>query len=241
MPSSSETFTPWLGVFETLHVLNGKPLFFVEHREELARAMAALKLTSELDLAAEAEKLPPESGRWRWIVTPEGTRTLFTAEPPPSREPVALSVSPVRVGSANLDARFKTLSYLAHAQAAMLALPGEAVLLNESGHVASAARGNIFWMRGGELFTPAHEAGCRCGVIRRLVLENVKTQQGHFPLQDLLEADEIFLTGSMKGIVPVSAIGEKKLAESATAKTMHGLYSSAVMRMVRNRLPVKHW
>jgi len=237
----SEPFTPWLGVFETLCVLDGKPLFFVEHCEELGRAMAALRLASDLDLAAEAATLPAKSGRWRWIVTPEETRTLFTEEPAPTREPVTLSVSPVRVGSANWDARFKTLSYLAHAQAAKLTEPGEAVLLNESGYVASAARSNIFWSRGGELFTPAHEAGCRCGVVRRLVVENVKTVQGQFPLKDLLEADEIFLTNSMKGILSVRAIEERKLAAFPMAEAMRELYASAVMRMMQNRLPVKHW
>ena len=241
MTRPSETFTPWLGVFETLRVLDGKPLFFIEHREELARAIAALRLASDLDFADEAAKLPAKSGRWRWIVTPEGTRTMFTEEPPPSHEPVTLSVSPVCVGSANWDARFKTFGYLSHAQAAKLAEPGEAVLLNEAGHVASAARSNIFWTRGGELFTPAHEAGCRCGVVRRLVLENVKTAQGQFPLKDLLEADEIFLTNSMKGIVSVRAIGDRKLAAFPMAETLRELYASAIMRMVQNRLPMKHW
>jgi branched-subunit amino acid aminotransferase/4-amino-4-deoxychorismate lyase len=241
MSTFSEPFTPWLGVFETLRVLEGKPLFFVEHGAELGRAMAALRLASDLDLADEAAKLPAQSGRWRWIVTPEETRTLFTEEPPPSLEPVTLNISPVRVGSANWDARFKTFSYLAHVQAAKLAERGEAVLLNESGHVASSARANIFWTRGGELFTPAHEAGCRCGVVRRLVVENVKTVEGQFPLKDLLEADEIFLTNSMKGIVSVRGIEERKLAAFPMAETLCEVYASAVMRMMQNRLPVKHW
>src|SRR5277367_3839574 len=114
---TSVDFAPWLGVFETLRVVDGVPLFMVEHRAELARAMEALGLKSEFDFEQARAGLPPLSGRWRWAVTPEGTRTLFTEEDKFAPEPVAVSVSPVRVGSCNWDARFKTLSYLSHAQA----------------------------------------------------------------------------------------------------------------------------
>src|ERR1700683_836438 len=117
MINASIDFAPWLGVFETLRVVEGKPLFFAEHRAELARAMEHLGLTSGTDFALEALKLPPQSGRWRWIVTPDETRMLFSEEAAASTEPVAMSVSPVRVGSQNWDARFQTLSYLSHAQA----------------------------------------------------------------------------------------------------------------------------
>ena len=228
--STPPEFSPWLGVFETVRVIDGKPLFFAWHRAEMVRAMEALGLESETDLDAEAAKLPAKSGRWRWIVTREGTRTLFTEEPPMSAEPVRLSVSPVRVGSYNWDARFKTVSYLAHAQAASLAEGGEAVLLNEAGEVASASRSNIFWVHGGKLYTPAHEVGCRCGVVRRFVIESQPVEQGGFSLRVLLEADEIFLTNSMRGIVPVREIGDRRLASYPVAGALRELYDSTIAR-----------
>ena len=66
--------------------------------------------------------------------------------------------------------------------------------------------GEYFLAARGTLFTPAHEAGCRCGVVRAFVLNARKVETGQFPLSDLLEADEIFLTNSMKGIVSVNAL-----------------------------------
>jgi branched-subunit amino acid aminotransferase/4-amino-4-deoxychorismate lyase len=229
MITTATEFAPWMGVFETLHVIDGKPLFFAEHRAELARAMDELGLTSDIDLAVEVSTLPRKSGRWRWIVTPDETRTLFTEEACIAPEPVALSVSPVRVGSNNWDARFKTVSYLPHAQAWKLAAPAEVVMLNEHGHVASASRGNIFWRRGDHVFTPAHEAGCRCGVVRGFVCQQLKVEAGHFPLSDLLAADEIFVTNSMKGITSINEVLERSLTAFPCADKLREDYVRAIL------------
>jgi len=234
-------FAPWLGVFETLRVVDGKPLFFAEHRAELARAMEALGLKSEADFEQAAVALPPLSGRWRWIVTAEETRTLFSEEPAVIVEPVALSVSPVRVGSCNWDARFKTVSYLAHAQAWKTAATPEVVLLNEQGHVASASRGNIFWRRGEKLFTPAHEAGCRCGVVRAFVLRQFGVEQGHFPLAELLEAEEIFITNSIRGIISVNEIAGRPLVSFLLTDGLREAYNHEVGVRLQNRLPINRW
>lgn len=226
-------FAPWLGVFETLRVINGKPLFVPEHLSELGHAMAALGLESHFNFHQADAALPPQSGRLRWIVRPGETQALFSEEPDPSPDPIALSVSPVRVGSQNWDARFKTLSYLSHAQAARLGGTSDAVMLNENGHVACAARANIFWRHGDNLFTPIHDAGCRCGVVRRFVLDRVKGQQGHYPLSDLQAADEIFLTSSMRGIVSVNAFEKRTFSVFALADTLRFQYAAAVQAQLR--------
>jgi branched-subunit amino acid aminotransferase/4-amino-4-deoxychorismate lyase len=190
--------------------------------------MEALGLKSEADFDQAAIGLPPLSGRWRWIVTPEETRTLFSEEETAPAGPLALSVSPVRVGSCNWDARFKTLSYLSHVQAWQTAATPEVILLNERGHVASASRTNIFWRRGEQVFTPAHEAGCRCGVVRAFVFQRQKVEAGHFPTSDLLEADEIFLTNSMRGIVSVNGVEGRSLTAFPCADRLREAYAEAV-------------
>ncbi len=234
-------FEPWRGVFETLRVVDGKPLFLPEHRAELGRAMAALDLSTVTDFAREAATLPRKSGRWRWIVTSTDTTASFTEEAEPSREPVALMISPVRVGSCNWDARFKTLSYLAHAQALQMAGAGDAILINENGQVASASRSNVFWRRGDELFTPAHDAGCRRGVVRGFVLAQHRAQEGNFPAEDLLESDEIFLTNSMCGIVSVQRLGDRTWMRHPFADGMREQYEHEVQLRLQNRLPLRHW
>jgi len=228
MTKEAVHFAPWLGVFETLRVVNGVPLFAAEHRVELGRAMEALGLKSDFDFAQAQAGLPPLSGRLRWIVTPEETHAFFSEEETASIAPLALSVSPLRVGSCNWDARFKTLSYLTHAQAGETAATPEVVLLNEHGHVASASRGNLFWRQDDRLFTPAHEAGCRCGVVRAFVCRHQKVETGHFPLADLLKADEIFLTNSIKGIVSVNEAPGRTLEDFSRADQLREAYAKDV-------------
>jgi branched-chain amino acid aminotransferase/4-amino-4-deoxychorismate lyase len=242
MPSPfGNDFAPWLGVFETLRVVVGKPLFFAEHRAELTRAMTRLGLTTETNFATEGARLPTKSGRWRWVVTRNETRTIFSEEPSPVTEPIALSVSPVRLGSENWDARFKTLSYLAHAQASKLAATPEVLLLNERGHVASAAHANVFWRKGEKLFTPAPEAGCRQGITRGFVLQQQNVEQGHYSLAELMAADEIFLTNSMKGIVSVNKIANRDFDSFPAADGLREAFAGEILMRLQNRLPMEHW
>lgn len=225
-------FAPWMGAFETLRVVQGVPLFMREHLRELGRAMEALGLETDFDFEKARAELPGLDGRWRWIVTPEGTRTQFTEEAYVDPDSMELSISPVRVGSCNWDARFKTLSYLSHAQAWKMKSTDEVVLLNEYGLMASAARSNIFWRLKGQLCTPAHEAGCRRGVMRAFVSRNHNVRSGHFQPGELLEAEEIFLTNSMKGIVSVHAVKGRSYKRFITADELRAEYEEYIAEQV---------
>jgi branched-subunit amino acid aminotransferase/4-amino-4-deoxychorismate lyase len=223
-------FAPWRGVFETLRVEAGCALFAAEHEAELQRAAAALGLSID---ASQLRTAPPlQTGRWRWIVTSRGTETLFQEETFSAMGPISLAVSPVRVGSHNWDARFKTLSYLTHEQAGESVTTGEAVLLNERGDVASASRGNIFWRRGDVLFTPAHETGCRCGVVRQFVLQRRDVREDQLALAELLAADEIFLTNSLRGIVSVGTVEGNERSDFSTADALRNEYAAEVARQI---------
>ena len=224
-------FAPWLGAFETVRVIDGVPLFLREHEAELLRAAAALGLGKYR--MPDRAVLTKQSGRWRWLLTPEGLKTFFTEEAAPSTDRIKLTVSAVRVGSQNWDARFKTVSYLSHVQAGREAGEGvEAILLNENREVAGASRANVFWRREGRLFTPAHEAGCRRGVVRNFILACGYVESGRFPAQDLIQADEIFLSNSMRGIVSVGAIGTRVLKDFSSAEKLRSAYEDEVKRQL---------
>jgi 4-amino-4-deoxychorismate lyase len=233
MAAAGGNFSPWLGVFETVCIRNGVPLFVPEHLAEFHRAAEVLGISAEFDMKKQRAKLPRTSGRWRWIATAMSRTFRFSEEKPASTKPIELSVSPVRVGSQNWDARFKTLSYLVHAQALEIAATPEVILLNEHRQVASGGRGNIFWRRGERLFTPGHESGCRRGVVRGFVLARREVEEGSFPLDDLLEADEIFLTNSMRGIVSARAVEGRAVESDATAKSLRREYAAEVKRQAR--------
>ncbi|WP_455365498.1 aminodeoxychorismate lyase [Kaarinaea lacus] len=89
----------------------------------------------------------------------------------------------------------------------------DGVMLDKDEHVIEGTLSNIFWVAKGKLYTPNLE-GCGVeGVMRNLVLctagELQKTVTiGHYFIEDLLSADEIFITNSIHGIWPVRQIDQ---------------------------------
>ena len=203
VPLSDSGFRYGLGVFETVLVRDGVSLFHEAHWRNLLSAAKYLGLP--VADAAILEKVPDGNGIWRWFLTSTGLNTMFEAgieHVPPN---YTLDLSPLRVSAQAWDSRFKTLSYLLHYQARHQTRYDEAVLTNERGEIATASMANIFWVKDGTLYTPDDVCGCRKGVVRNWVIENWKPELllGRWPVDVLDEADEIFVTNSRIGIMPV--------------------------------------
>lgn len=78
----------------------------------------------------------------------------------------------------------------------------DAIVLNAFNHLADSSKANIFLIRKKEIFTPALHQGCISGVMRRFLLDelkrnNYRIHQQKISEQQLLEADEVFLTNSV--------------------------------------------
>lgn len=204
-PEGGRSFFPGFGAFETLRVEQGTPQFVEEHWRSLGLAAEALGIARKIDFRTRASALPPgETGRWRWVITWEDQWDDFAREKVSDRTAYSLEPAPQRVGSENWDARFKTLSYLTRWQARRSVSADEALLCNERGEIASGACTNVFWVRGKSIYTPSPEAGCRAGVIRGWILGRATVIEGRFPLSALDDAEEIFLTNSWIGVMPVN-------------------------------------
>jgi branched-chain amino acid aminotransferase len=86
----------------------------------------------------------------------------------------------------------------------------EAVMLDPNGNIASCNATNLFWVRGGEVHC-ATDRFCFPGITRGNVIALCRSgtapiHEGDFGPDDLLSADEAFVTGTMGGITPVSRI-----------------------------------
>lgn len=92
----------------------------------------------------------------------------------------------------------------------------EAVLFNAQGFLVEGTRTNIFFIKNKELFTPAIYCGCLSGITRRKIIKIAKAQAmkcytGKWTSKDLMTADEVFLTNSGGGILPVTSIDKIKI------------------------------
>jgi branched-subunit amino acid aminotransferase/4-amino-4-deoxychorismate lyase len=225
IPVTDEGFRYGRGVFETLSVIRGRGLFQDWHEALMIQGAKVLGLDASPMFFIDEP--PAGTGVWRWYLTESGIETTFDASTESLPAAYSLSTSSLKVNSNSWDARYKTLSYLLHIQAREQAATDEVVLLNQRGELASASMANLFWVRDGVLFTPEVEAGCRQGVIRRWVLENtdVAVRQGRFKPSDLTTADEIFLTNSRMGIMPVHEWESKPLKTGAVTSKLWKAYT----------------
>jgi len=101
----------------------------------------------------------------------------------------------------------------------------EVIFLNTIGDVAEAATANVFLVKGGVLITPHLESGCLPGVTRALVMERaeaagIEIQDRAVSLEELLEADEVFLTNTQIGVQAVERIGQLELEQSPGELTL---------------------
>lgn len=109
----------------------------------------------------------------------------------------------------------KSLSSLAHVAARREARDQraeDALLLNDAGRVSEATTSNVVAVHEGRLWAPGLEEGALDGVTRALVLDWADAQGVRWdpvlPLERLLGAEEVFLTNTIGGIVPVASLIE---------------------------------
>ncbi|HEX7753776.1 MAG TPA: aminotransferase class IV [Niabella sp.] len=77
----------------------------------------------------------------------------------------------------------------------------DAVILNTNGRIAESVISNIFWISKGQLFTPPVNEGCVEGVFRSYLLSNgLQALQQPGTIDDLKNAEELFLTNALRGI-----------------------------------------
>lgn len=89
----------------------------------------------------------------------------------------------------------------------------EGLLLTAEGHLAEGIVSNLFFVRGGKLFTPEIGTGILPGITRTFVMElagrqGLQYEEGRYTWDELVAAEEIFLTNSIQELVPVTTLVE---------------------------------
>jgi branched-chain amino acid aminotransferase len=98
----------------------------------------------------------------------------------------------------------------------------ETVLLNERGEVSELTSANIFAATGADVWTPPLSSGCLPGITRELLLTRVKApginvQERTLSLDDLYQADEVFITSSTRDLLAVAEIGGRAVNRKGSA------------------------
>ena len=130
---------------------------------------------------------------------------------------------------------FKNANSLLYVQAGLSAKSmklDEALIINETGNICESIQSNVFIVKNGSLYTPPLSEGCIAGVLRKQIFKlskNLKWLVFESPLTlfNLMNADEVFLTNSIRGIEWVGQFRDKFYSNRQSRELMDALCTQA--------------
>jgi len=106
---------------------------------------------------------------------------------------------------------------------------GNALVADALGNVAESATANVFMVRDGEVFTPVGNGTFLTGITRARHIENlaadgVKVHETVLSFDDFRDADEVFLSGNMMKVTPVTEFDGTSYQSGPVTKRVRQLY-----------------
>ena len=207
-----------IGVFETIALEQGVPIFFREHLARMMASLERLGLTADprelVDLARNACQGDAVAGSkvLKLVVTEKNRFATVRANAYNDARRAAgfsCAFSEVRRNETSPLVAMKTLNYgdcMLQKRAATARGIDEPLFLNTKGQVAEGATSNIFAVIRGEVVTPPVSCGLLPGVMRNFALRVTGAKERPLMLEDFMQADEVFLTNSLMGAMSVRSI-----------------------------------
>ena len=247
------------GVFETIAVCQGKPLFWQSHIDRLLKGCERLLIPSP-DLAqieAEAGQLCAGVDRavLKLIITrgsggrgyrqPDSivpTR-LLSLHPFPEYPDhfqtdgvVArfcdqrLAINPALAGIKHMNRLEQVLARAEWRDDGVQ----EGLMLDYEDHVIEGTMSNVFFVKYGVLHTPSLKNCGIEGIVREVVIDlalrnNIVVYEQRFDRRSVLEADEVFLTNSVIGVWPIRQLEQQCLGVGQVTRAMQRWFAEARM------------
>ncbi|MBO7748638.1 aminotransferase class IV [Paenibacillus sp. MWE-103] len=180
----------------------------------------------------------------------EAPNALLLVKPLPSASPevykygreLALLATPRN--TPEVEVRLKSLHYMNNIVAkreltAIGASPGaEGLMLTREGRLAEGIASNLFFAREGRVHTPAIETGILPGVTRRRVIElaageGIAVEEGLYGWDELVSADEAWVTNSVQELVPVTTLRDREGRTRAMGGGQAGPIASRLLALYR--------
>ncbi len=213
------------GVFTTLRVRGGRVEFLERHAARLVRDAKAVGLVDMPGAAGLAERCAAcasangivDGGvKVVWFSGDDGRAGEMISNRPHAygAEVLARGFRLMTMRCVGRERRVlwrhKTLDYGVHAEAKRAAVAAgfdDVVWIDDGGRVLEGATTNVFAVFRDEIVTPAVDAGLLAGVAREVVLGlagiSLPVRAGELAEMRLREAEEIFVTNALMGVMPV--------------------------------------
>ena len=116
----------------------------------------------------------------------------------------------------------------------------DAIMVNSMGQLTEGTTSNLFFVKEGRLLTPIKECGILSGITREKIIQlanknSIKFEEGKWTSEELFKAEEIFLTGTVKKIIPVTLLDGRPVGEGIPgpiSQKLMRLYSELLKNLV---------
>ncbi|WP_339054590.1 aminotransferase class IV [Fusobacterium animalis] len=214
-----------LGLFETILLYKGKPVFLDKHLSRINKSIVDLGLNiDKLEKNEVFQYLNNNKNTFEYevlkMVLSEKNRLFlkreYTYTEKDYQRAFSLNISKVRRNESSIFTFHKTLNYgdnILEKRKSKKMGYDEPIFLNSKNQITEGATSNIFIVVGDKIYTPKLSCGLLNGIVRQYIISNYDVIEKKIDIEFLNNADEIFLTNSLFGIMPVNNL-EKKVFKS---------------------------
>lgn len=228
-----------VGLFETLRVYNRHPFLLIDHIERLKKGLQLIGIDHDwtieqwksaidellringyedayirINVSAGQAELGLTAERYTQPTTIIFSKMLPANKRFPEKKGVVLNT---RRNSPETLFRLKSHHFLNNVVAKQELgsdLNQEGIFLNQKGYIAEGIVSNIFWVKDQVVFTPSVEIGILNGITRQFICfllkqKGIEVQEGFYPVEQLYDADEVFMTNSIQEIVPFNIVNHR--------------------------------
>ncbi len=157
-------------------------------------------------------------------------------------QPATLLTSSVTRNASAPSSRLKTTSYVDNICAAREAASrgmDDALMLNAHGHAACSTIANVFLLKGQTLITPSRDQGILTGVTRQTLIAaaaslSMNVEERAVEPPELMAADGVFLTNSLRFIRPVKVLDGQALPQTDLSLLVNALCETARLQCGRD-------
>ena len=94
----------------------------------------------------------------------------------------------------------------------------DAIMVNSLGQLTEGTTSNLFFVKGERLLTPVKECGILSGITREKIIQiahknGITLEEGKWSSEELFNAEEIFLSGTVKKIMPVTVLDNRPVGK----------------------------
>lgn len=255
------------GVYEVIGVYDGTPLMMEEHMERLERSARELRLDLPApisEIKRNLEKLVEANGLNEGIIYMQISRGVASREhafPEPGTQAVTIAYTREETRQTDLednggtavlaeDIRWlrcdiKTLNLLPNVMAKQKAVENDAVeaILHRGNIVTEASASNVFIVKDDELYTHPADNYILNGITRRKIIQlsdelGIKVNEQTYTVDDLLKADEVFISATKQDIVPILKVNGQTIGDGRAGKITHKIlqaFRSLYQKETRNK------